>query len=148
MLISTKTYLIIYTPSHGPFPPPLMKKVIIRSSRYFDNLQISFYQPLTAQLLNLNSLHVFNCKHNICFLKIEKGIRRKTIDQSNFIEITFRPGCSPVNLLHIFTILIPKNTSGPLRLNNHTKQYIVILQLTRVLLLVVSTVKAMFVFRM
>ena len=148
MLISTKTYLIVYTPSPGPMPLPLMKKVIIRSSCYFDNLQISFYQSLTAQLLNLNSLHVFNCKHNICFLKIQKGIRRKTIDQSNFIEITFQHGCSPVNLLHIFRTLIPKNTSGRLRLNNHTKQYTVILQLTRVLLLVVSTVKAMFIFGM
>ena len=31
----------------------------------------------------------------------------------NFIEITFRHGCSPVNLLHIFrTPLTKKNTSG------------------------------------
>ena len=32
--------------------------------------------------------------------------------QSNFIEITFRHGCSPVNLLHIFRTPLPKNTSG------------------------------------
>ena len=31
--------------------------------------------------------------------------------QSNSIEITFRHGCSPVNLLHIFRILFLKNTS-------------------------------------
>ena len=31
--------------------------------------------------------------------------------QSNFIEITFRHGCSPVNLLHIFKTPFPKNTS-------------------------------------
>ena len=31
--------------------------------------------------------------------------------QSNFIEITRRPGCSPVNLLHILRISFPKNTS-------------------------------------
>ena len=34
--------------------------------------------------------------------------------QSNFIEITLRHGCSPVNLLHIFTTPFPKNTSGGL----------------------------------
>ena len=30
----------------------------------------------------------------------------------NFIEITLRHGCSPVNLLHIFRTLFPRNTSG------------------------------------
>ena len=32
--------------------------------------------------------------------------------QSNFIEIALQYGCSPVNLLHIFTTLFYKNTSG------------------------------------
>ena len=32
----------------------------------------------------------------------------------NFIEIAFRHGCSPVNLLHIFRTPFPKNTSGGL----------------------------------
>ena len=35
----------------------------------------------------------------------------------NFIEITLWHECSPVNLLHIFTTLFPKNTSGRLLLN-------------------------------
>ena len=30
----------------------------------------------------------------------------------NFIEITIRDGCSPLNLLHIFRTPFPKNTSG------------------------------------
>ena len=34
--------------------------------------------------------------------------------QSNFIEITLRHGCSPVNLLCIFRTPFPKNTSGGL----------------------------------
>ena len=34
----------------------------------------------------------------------------------NFIEITHRHGCSPVNLLHIFTTPFPRNTSGGLLL--------------------------------
>ena len=35
--------------------------------------------------------------------------------QSNVIEITLQHGCSPVNLLHIFRTLFPKNTAGWLR---------------------------------
>ena len=35
----------------------------------------------------------------------------------NFIEIALQHGCSPVNLLHIFRTLSPKNTSGWLPLN-------------------------------
>ena len=34
--------------------------------------------------------------------------------QSNFIEITLRHWCSPVNLLHILRTPFPKNTSGGL----------------------------------
>ena len=30
----------------------------------------------------------------------------------NFIEVTLRHECSPVNLLHIFRTLFSKNTSG------------------------------------
>ena len=37
-------------------------------------------------------------------------------DLSKFIEITLGHGCSPVNLLHIFRIPFPKNTSGRLLL--------------------------------
>ena len=37
--------------------------------------------------------------------------------QNNFIEITLRHGCSPVNLLHIFKTHCPKNTPGGLLLN-------------------------------
>ena len=35
----------------------------------------------------------------------------------NFFEITLRPGCSRVNLLHIFRTPFPKNTPGWLLLN-------------------------------
>ena len=37
--------------------------------------------------------------------------------QSNFIEIAFRNGCSPVNLLHIFRTPFRNNTSGRLLLD-------------------------------
>ena len=35
----------------------------------------------------------------------------------NFIEITLRHGCSPVNVLHIFRTPFPRNTSEWLLLN-------------------------------
>ena len=37
---------------------------------------------------------------------------------NSFIEIAFSHWCSPVNLLHIFRILFPKNTSGRLLLHD------------------------------
>ena len=37
----------------------------------------------------------------------------------NFIEMTLRHGCFPVNLLHIFRTPFPKNTSGGLLLKIH-----------------------------
>ena len=40
------------------------------------------------------------------------------ITQSNFIEITLRHGCSPVNLLHVFRTPFSRNTSGWLLLDN------------------------------
>ena len=36
----------------------------------------------------------------------------KVTKQSNFIEVTLRHACSPVNLLHIFKTPFTKNTSG------------------------------------
>ena len=44
---------------------------------------------------------------------LQKNTHAKALNlQSNFIEIALRHGCSPVNLLHIFRTLFPKNTSG------------------------------------
>ena len=46
----------------------------------------------------------------------------KAAKQSNFIEITPRHGCSPVNLLHIFRTPFPNNTSGRLLLVLRNRQ--------------------------
>ena len=51
-----------------------------------------------------------------CSQKIEE-IYRRTSMQSNFIEITHRHGCSPVNFLHVFRTPCPKNTYGGLLLS-------------------------------
>ena len=40
--------------------------------------------------------------------------------RNNFIKITLRHGCSPVNLLHIFRTPFPKNTPGWLFLKKFT----------------------------
>ena len=58
------------------------------------------------------------------FLKIWSKFTRKHTWRSmisikllcNFIEITLRHGCSPVDLMHIFKTFFPKNTSGGLLL--------------------------------
>ena len=43
----------------------------------------------------------------------------------NFIEITLRHGCSPVNLLHIFrTIFLPGKTSGWLPLKSEQRTHL------------------------
>ena len=41
--------------------------------------------------------------------------------RSNFVEITLRHGCSPVNLLHIFITSFPKNTFEELDLKGFQK---------------------------
>ena len=51
----------------------------------------------------------------ICTIFTGEQLCRSAISiklQSNFIKITLRHGCSPVNLLHIFGTPFPKNTSG------------------------------------
>ena len=40
----------------------------------------------------------------------------KVAEQSSFIEIALRHGCSPVNLMHIFRTLFSKNPTGGLLL--------------------------------
>ena len=77
--------------------------------------QLSWYSPLNRSSL----LQVFLRKGvlKICSKFTEEHPCRSAISIKllcNFIEITLRHGCSPVNLLHIFTTPFPKSTSGRL----------------------------------
>ena len=55
--------------------------------------------------------------HHICFRSSTSELfLGKSVLLCNFIEIAFRHGCSPVNLLHIFKKPFPKNTSEGLLL--------------------------------
>ena len=53
----------------------------------------------------------------------------------NFIEITLRLGCSPVNLLHIFRTPFPKNTPRwlLLKLNKHLISFVLVFHLINLL---------------
>ena len=87
--------------------------------------QFSTYLP-PLNLLEItrgSQLEVFLGKEvlKICSKFTGKHSRRSAISIKllyNFIEITLRDGCSPVNLLHIFRTLFLKNTSGWLLLDN------------------------------
>ena len=65
-----------------------------------------------------SSVSIVNFEHVIagwvyCILDL---LENYNAFQSNFIEITLRQGCSPVNLLHIFRTPFHKNASGGLLL--------------------------------
>ena len=52
-----------------------------------------------------------------------RQVYRRTKLQSNYIEITHRNGCPPVNLLHIFRTPFPKNTPGGLLLKETARKF-------------------------
>ena len=89
-----------------------------------DSINKTIESKKTAKMVRKNrsshpevSLERFVLK--ICSKFAEEHLYRGAILiklQSNFIEITLRHGCSPANLLHIFRIPFPKNTSGRLLL--------------------------------
>ena len=61
-------------------------------------------------------LGFLNSEVSLVFLKVEKILQEIKL-LCNFIEITLRHGCSPVNLLYIFRIPFSKNISGWLFMN-------------------------------
>ena len=72
---------------------------------------------LVNLLDNVAKMRTFNPSLVELLLLTILTIRYETFKMlCNFIEITLRHGCSPVNLLHIFRIPLYKNTSGRLLL--------------------------------
>ena len=58
------------------------------------------------------------CSYKTVFWKYIPNLQSDfKVLESNFIGITLRDGCSPVNLLHILRTHFPENTSGGLLLN-------------------------------
>ena len=85
----------------------------------------------TDQKQLFRSVHRKRCSENTqpiyrrtpmpkCNFSVISIIRSVISVQGNFIEIAFRHGCSPVNLLHSFRKPFPKNTSGGLLLTDES----------------------------
>ena len=67
---------------------------------------------------NLNPHDSHRSSHQEVFLGkgIQQIYRRTPMSKCDFNKVTKRHGCSPVNLLHIFRALFPRNTFGSLLL--------------------------------
>ena len=96
------------------------KRLKTSSSLFFTICQQSI-QSNKKSIWAYQKLLVFNQKYWFSKNKSQKQLFRGVFEKScsgniqqlasNFIEITLRYGCSPVNLLHIFRIAFLKNTS-------------------------------------
>ena len=80
-----------------------------------------------------------------CYENMEQSYRRIPIPKcdlntvaSNFIEITLRHGCFPINLLHIFRTPFPKNTFGRLLLKYYGDGKVVHLNTFKALCLILN----------
>ena len=83
------------------------------------NFWFDYQYSLYLQKHPLRGVRRERCTENVQQIYGEHA-RRSAISvklQSGFIEITLQHGCSPVNLLHIFRTIFPKNASGGLLLN-------------------------------
>ena len=83
-------------------------------------LLISKYAPLLIHRSKPQEVFLGTAFLKICSKLTGEHSCQSTISiklQSNFIEITFWHECYPVNLLHIFRTLFPKNISGEVLLN-------------------------------
>ena len=87
-----------------------------------------FFLCLDFSLFSLRDFDIMYYRHVFAIFFSDAALQRCTGEdsclraisiklQSHFIEITLWSGCSPVNLLHIFRTLFPKNISGRLLLS-------------------------------
>ena len=102
-----------------------VKRGICRINFYFMQFKIYVLYPLTHFILLVSfrssppEVILVKGVLKICSKLTGEHPYRSAISiklQSNFIETSLRHGCSPVNLLHLFRIIFPKNTSEGLLL--------------------------------
>ena len=74
----------------------------------FCKLNESWYQ-ICAWILSIKRCFLKKVSYRVCQKSIAQKIWKYV--QSNFIKITLRHECSPVNLLHIFRASFPRSTS-------------------------------------
>ena len=74
----------------------------------FCKLNESWYQ-ICAWILSIKQRFLKKVSYRVCQKSIAQKIWKYV--QSNFIKITLRHECSPVNLLHIFRAYFPRSTS-------------------------------------
>ena len=84
-------------------------KISLRTLQFFNMASLSRYFCQKSFVLWVFLVDIFRHLDWIGRQKVDK--KNPEYGQSNFIEITLRYGCSPVNLLHIFRTPFPKNTS-------------------------------------
>ena len=76
------------------------------------SLKKSFSETICESFFNLFFASSITGNNDLqCQVSLKPLLQVKINFQINFIEITLRHGCSPVNLLHIFRTPFLKNTS-------------------------------------
>ena len=107
-------------------------------SSYVDPMTFSVSKVFMKFHLHLTWIYVSNQRlhrgsptrgvfSKMCSVNIQQIHRRTPMPKcdfnkvANFVEITPRHGCSPLNLLYIFRTPFPKNTPGRLLLKYETK---------------------------
>ena len=86
----------------------------------FCKLNESWYQ-ICAWILSIKRCFLKKVSYRVCQKSIAQKIWKYV--QSNFIKITLRHECSPVNLLHIFRASVFNNISGRLLLDQRLLVY-------------------------
>ena len=99
-------------------PEAFCKKDVLKNFVHFTGKHLCFILFLFFQQITL-PWNIFTRTYAPTFHHVSCHFQNHTYKnnplQINFIEITLRHGCSPVNLLHLFRITFPKNTSVRLR---------------------------------
>ena len=107
----------------------IIQKFFKQRKQFIWNLKFSQLNNISKFPLSYISNHPRGVLKKRCSENIQQMYRRTPMPkcdfnkvakqsklQGNFIEIALRYGCSPINLLHIFKIPFPKNTSEGLLL--------------------------------